>query len=265
MAPIKSSLARSVGKLLGVSKNVDLGLRGHVPISRWKVGTLDNPYTDFNDISVSGVWYVKPSGYTGTAFQTYVDVDTAGGPWALTWIVTNANGDDVDWFDGDSSMSGSTGTNHFTTISTLGSTTSPTSKNNAKNPIFDYYSFTNMRIDENHSGTTGTKTYQLNTTNTFRHHFNNATGSDLVSSVLTTTGSFTTFTSSNLYFNLDLGNDGARIAATTASNEAVGGISARVDGGRSYAWAGNITSSSGSRTFSADGTTTDHTVWIWVK
>ena len=34
MAPIKSSLARSVGKLLGVSKDTDLTLRGDVQSSR---------------------------------------------------------------------------------------------------------------------------------------------------------------------------------------------------------------------------------------
>ena len=260
---MKSSLSRSGTKLLGVYNQSDLSLRGQIQRSRYSVGTLANPYINISDVVHTGIWYFKPSGYTGTAFQTYVDVST-GGPWALTWIVTNANGDGDDWWDGDSSMSGSSGTNHFTSISTLGSTTDPTSKNNAKNPLFDYYSFTNMRIDENHSGTTGTKTYQLNTTNTFNHHFNNQSGSDLVSSVLTTTGSFTTFSTSNLYFNLNLNNDGARIAATQPSNEAVGGISARVDGSRSFSWKGNITRSSGTN-FNSDGTTTDHTVWIWIK
>ena len=34
MAPIKSSLARTVGKLLGVSKNTDLSLRGDVQTNR---------------------------------------------------------------------------------------------------------------------------------------------------------------------------------------------------------------------------------------
>ena len=36
MAPIKSSLARSVGKLLGVYKDTDLSLRGHVQSNRFK-------------------------------------------------------------------------------------------------------------------------------------------------------------------------------------------------------------------------------------
>ena len=202
------------------------------------------------------------------SFQTYFNTDVSGGPWALTWIVTNANGDGTDWWDGDSSMSGSTGTNHFTSISTLGSTTSPTTKSNGKNPLFDYYSFTDMMIVEDHSGTTGTKTYRLNTTNNFRHHFNNQSGADLVSSVLSASGSFTTFNTSNLYFNYVLTllpGDGARIAAATPSLEAVGGISARVDGGRSYSWKGNLTRNDAGRVYNSDGTTTDHTVWIYIK
>ena len=35
MAPIKSSLARTVGKLLGVSKDTDLSLRGDVQSTRF--------------------------------------------------------------------------------------------------------------------------------------------------------------------------------------------------------------------------------------
>ena len=34
MAPLRSSLARTVGKLLGISKGTDLSLRGHVQSSR---------------------------------------------------------------------------------------------------------------------------------------------------------------------------------------------------------------------------------------
>ncbi len=82
---------------------------------------------------------------------------------------------------------------------------------------------------------------------------------------MTTTGSFTTFNTSNLYFNYALDNDGARIAAAGASSEACGGIAARVDGYNGYDWKGNITRNDSGRTYNSDGTTTDHTVWIWVK
>jgi hypothetical protein len=228
----------------------------------------DNPAISPSQVSTqtTGVYWYKPTGYSGSAFQAYTDFDTAGGPWALTWIVTNANGDTVDWWDGDTSFPGATSSpDHFITVSTLGSTTSGTSKNNAKNPFFDYYSFTDMMIVENHSGTLGTKRYRLSQTNTFRYHFINQTGSDLVSSVLGSSGSFTTFTTSNLYFNYSLLNDGGRMLATLPSTEASGGISARVDQSRSYAWRGNITRSDADRFYNNDGTTTDHTVWIYVK
>ena len=77
-----------------------------------------------------------------------------------------------------------------------------------------------LMIIENHSGTMGVKQYNMNTTQTFVHHFNNQSGNNLVSSVLKTSGSFATFNTSSLYFNYTLGNDGARIAAATASSEA---------------------------------------------
>lgn len=234
-------------------------------LDRWEPkGTANNPFTSVSEAFATGVYYIKPAGVS-TAFQTYFDVSTSGGPWALTWIVTNNSDDQADWWDGDSSMSNSTGTNHFTTISTLGSTTSPTNKANGKNPLFDYVSFQDMMIVENHSGTTGKKTYRLNSTASFRSRFQNATGSNAVSSVLSSTGSFTTFNSSNLLFNYGLTDDGARIAADTKFNEAVGGISARVDGGRSFGWKGNLTRNDSSRYYNDDGTTTDHTVWIYIK
>lgn len=229
--------------------------------------TSDNPASSPSEVTAqtTGVYWYKPSGYSGSAFEAYTDFDTSGGPWVLTWIVTNANGDTVDWWDGDSSMSGATGTNHFTTTSTLGSTTSGTSKNNAKNPFFDYYSFTDMMIVENHSGTLGTKRYRLSETNTFKYHFINQSDASLVSSVLGSSGSFTTFTTNTLYFNWNLSNDGGRMTATTPLSEASGGISCRVDGTRSYSWKGNITRSDSGRNYNSDGTTTDHTVWIYVK
>jgi hypothetical protein len=220
----------------------------------------------------SGVYYYKPTGYTGASFEAYTDCDTTGGPWALTWIVTNVNGDGADWWNGDSSMSGATGTNHFVSISTLGSTSSGTTKANAKNPMFDYYTFTSMMIVENHSGVLGTKQYALTTNSTFRLLFNTAESSsnNIVSSVLSSSGSFTTFNTSTLYLNSGLtasinSGDGGRLCAVLPSGEASGGISCRVDGGRSYGWKGNITRSDAGRSYAADGTTTDHTVWIYVK
>ena len=230
--------------------------------------TQDNPLTAFDTATVSdGVYWVRPTGIAqGNEFQTYVNTSEGNGGWALAWVVTNVNGDGVDWWDGDSSMTGNTGTNHFTsTTSTFGDTTTDSTKSNAKNMLFNSYQFSKMMIIENNSGTTGVKQYNMNTTQTFAHHFNNQSGNNLVSSVLKNSGSFSTFNTSSLYFNYTLNNDGARIASATASTEAVGGISARVDGARNYAWKGNLTRNDSNRQYDADGTTTDHTVWIYVQ
>ena len=236
-------------------------------------GTLDNPFSIPSQAfgKISRIYYYKPSGYTGTPFQAYTDCDTAGGPWVLTWAVTNIDGDGTDWWNGDSSMSGNTGTNHFTSISTLGTTTSATSKANAKNPLFDYCAFRSMMIVENFTGTLGTKRYAVTTNTTFRDLFTNQTGANLVLSVLGSTGSFTAFTTSALYFNAYLTGatgDGGRLIPElpdTSGAQASGGISCRVDGGRGYGWKGNLTRSDASRNYSLDGTTTDHTVWIYLS
>jgi len=215
----------------------------------------------------SGAYYYKPAGYTGAAFQAYTDCDTADGPWALAWVVTNSTGDGTDWWNGDSFLPGATGTNHFTSISTLGSTLSETAKANAKNPLFDYLAFTKMMIKENHSGTLGTKRYALSASATFRSRFDSTPiiAANSVSSVLGSSGSFSTFTTNDLYFNYNnASNDGGRLLAALPSAEASGGIGTWVDRSRSYAWKGNLTRSDANRSYNTDGTTTDHTVWIFV-
>lgn len=261
MSPIISSLS-TIRSSFGFGKRtVALG-----------PGTISSPFESPSDATglSSGTYYYKPTGYTGSAFEAYTDCDTAGGPWALTWIVTNFNGSQTDWWNGDSSMSGATGVNHFTTTSTLGTTASGTSKANAKNPLFDFYSFTKMMIVENHAGVLGTKRYTLTTNSSFKTLFNTSESSsnNIVASVLGSTGSFTTFNTSTLYLNTGLtttmSGDGGRLLATLSSSEASGGISARVDGGRSYGWKGNLTRSDANRSYASDGTTTDHTVWIYV-
>lgn len=68
MSPIKSSLAKSVSKLLGVYKDTDLSLRGDVQTSRHIVpsGTLDNPYRSaaaaYDEGAPSGTYYFEVQG-----------------------------------------------------------------------------------------------------------------------------------------------------------------------------------------------------------
>ena len=129
-----------------------------------------------------------------------------------------------------------------------------------------------MMIVENHSGTLGTKRYSLSTNLSFRALFNTAesANNNIVSSVLGSSGSFTTFNTNTLYLNSGLSisvnsGDGGRLCAGLPSSEASGGISCRVDGGRGYSWKGNLTRNDSGRNYGSDGTTTDHTVWIYVK
>lgn len=252
------------------------------PYGRFVKGPLgtspSNPFITSSQISAtypSGVYYVSPSGYNGNPIATYVDNTTTGGQWMLAMVVTNVDGDTVDWFDGDSWNGTNTTTDHFTTISTLNTSfLTGLNKKNAKHPLTDYYAFNQMMIREDYSGTIGTKAYNLNRTASLRARWTDGTDpvdslqtyNNQVSSIIGTTGTMGgTFTTNTLDFNYTLTNDGARISATDVISEAVGGISARVDNGRNYAWRGNLTRSDGGRNYNSDGTTTDHTVWIFVR
>jgi len=76
------------------------------------------------------------------------------------------------------------------------------------------------------------------------------------------------FSSNTLMFNYQLsanGGDGARLSSTPASSEASGGLGTRVDGGRSYPWPGNISRDDSGRVYSAGGTTSDHTIYMFVR
>lgn len=211
----------------------------------------------------TGFVYVAPLGSSGAPFITYLDNDNFGGGWLLSWVVTNVSGDTTDWFDVGAS------TNYFTTTTLLNSSSmNVLSKTNAKNELFNVWSTSQIMILEDHNGTIGRKAYTLNSSATFRSRFT-ATGgssySNQVSSIIGSSGSFSTFTTNTLMFNYALSGDGARLAATVASGEATGGISSRVDGGNSYSWKGNLTRSDSNRGYNSDGTTTDHTVWIFVR
>lgn len=240
-------------------------------------GTLQNPITNSSETAglASGAYYVQPSGYGGTVYQTYIDNNTLGGGWMLAWVVTNSNGSEVDWFAGDNWNGTGTGTDHFSTISVLNtSSLTALNKTNAKHPLFDYYQFSQMMIRENYNGTIGNKGYTLNATKSFREWFtdgsnpidSNQSYSNKVSSIIGTSGTMGgTFYTDTLDFNYTLTNDGARMAATSVYQEATGGISAKVDNGRSYAWKGNLTRSDSNRFYNNSGITSDHTVWIFVR
>ena len=237
-----------------------------------------NPFTLSSQIPAgmsSGAYYVAPSGYTGTPIQTYIDNSTTGGQWMLAMVVTNVDGDKTDWFDNDSWNTPVGSPDYFTSINTLNTSfLTGLNKKNSKHPLVDYYSFSQMMIRENFEGTVGTKAYNLNTTKSLRARWTDGSNpqdaeqayNNQVSSIIGTTGTMGgTFYTNTLDFNYTLNNDGARISATNVLLECVGGISAHVDSSRTYPWAGNITRSDSGRSYGTDGTTTDHTVWIFVR
>jgi len=238
--------------------------------------SAQDPFTSKSLMSSypSGTYWVKFDGMQD-AVQTYFDNSTAGGGWLLAFTVTNANGKLVNWWNNDTSMPGNSSNtpNYFTSTSTLGSTATM-SKSNAKNTLFNTYSFADTMIVENHNGTIGKKAYTLGSTNTYLGWFQNTATHDVftnrVSSVINSEGTMRAFNTNQLDFNLQLSGapgDGGRIVPEGPTNECVGGISTRTDGNNSYSygWSGNLLPNTSGRAYATDGSTSDHTAWIFVR
>jgi len=240
-------------------------------------GSQLRPFTTFSEMSQAaapdGSYYVQLSGMS-SSIQTYVK-KLNGVYYALAAIVTNSDGDTADWWTGDSTKANSSGTNYFTTDTTLrtSSMQNETTKDNAKNEIFNTVSFNKLMIKEDHNGTTGFRAYTLNASKKFggasgTRWFSTTSGqggtSNVVQSMTYSTGTQYAFKTSNLYFDYQTNNDGGRLIPSTPSNEASGGWSTRVDGHSGYSWKGNLTRND-SRQYNQDGTTTDHTAWMFIN
>ena len=240
-------------------------------------GSQLRPFTTFAEMSQAaapdGSYYVQLSGMS-SSIQTYVK-KLNGVYYVLAAIVTNSDGDTADWWQGDSTKANSSGTNYFTTDTTLrtSSMQNETTKDNAKNEIFNTVSFNKLMIKEDHNGTTGFRAYTLNASKKFggasgTRWFSTTSGqggtSNVVQSVTYSTGTQYAFKTSNLYFDYQTNNDGGRLIPSPPSNEASGGWSTRVDGHSGYSWKGNLTRND-SRQYNQDGTTTDHTAWMFIN
>ena len=253
----------------------------------WKVitpaalGSSDNPAgsgADLLAVSASNGSYFFD--HDGTAYETYYIGDVLGGGWQLAMCVTNgatsSSTGRTDWFDGDASMLSNTGTDWFTASNSNElnvSSMTALNKTNSRGRGF-FKSFTNMMIRQNIGGTIGYRSYVLNASNSLYSWLQTAdhpTFTDRTSSSSTagsgvTTNNSTAIRLSNIDFNYLTSNDGGRIVTSgTFVSEASGGISCRVDGGRTYAWAGNVVNDYTARTYSSDGNLDDHTLWIFVK
>jgi hypothetical protein len=253
---------------------------GQNPLLRVKdYGTLSNPATSAYflknnaNITTSGAYWIKFLSGDTTLHKVWCDMTTLGGGWMLAFSVTNFNGDTADWFSG----SFGSESNWFTSTAgnnlNLSYSESLLNKVNMRLPAFTSYSFSNMMIMENFGGSISYKAYSLNSEKTFLQRFsaaNNSSYINEVSSIIGTAGSTmsngsSSFSSNTLMFNYDISNDGARLASTPAASEATGGICGRVDGGQGYAWRGNLTRDDSARQYASDGTTTDHTIWVFVR
>ena len=262
---------------INASDGVNATPRTFSIISNFVLGlSSDSPYTSKSQMSSipSGSYWIQFSGMSQPV-QTYYDNATSGGGWLLAFTVTNSNGKLVNWWNNDTSMPGNSGNtpNYFTSTSTLGSTAS-LSKSNAKNNLFNEYSFSQTMIKEDHSGTIGFKAYTLNQSKTYLGWFTDVATHDSftnrVSSVDYSSGTMRAFTTSQLDFNVQLSGapgDGGRMIPEAPFNECSGGIATRTDGNNnySYGWSGNILRNDSNRAYATDGSTTDHTAWIFVK
>ena len=136
-------------------------------------GSQLRPFTTMSEMAQAaapdGAYYVQLSGMS-SSIQTYVrKVNNVY--YVLAASVTNSDGDTADWWTGDSTKANSSGTNYFTTDTTLrtSSMQNETTKDNAKNEIFNTVSFNKLMIKEDHNGTTGFRAYTLNASKKFKN------------------------------------------------------------------------------------------------
>lgn len=202
----------------------------------------------------SGDYWFNIGGQTYQAYYYSGD----GGGWNLLASFSNAPGNFDYWCAG-----GGSGNTYQTSETIIGQTSkvgtlTGLSQSNAKAPAFWSTSVSQLLFYVRYNGSYGWERYSVSA-QTFQWMLLNSTASynaDSSSNRQTPfNGSFT--------FRESITNDGAFINTTGVSNEASGGIIANTDGAYAWNWAGNITRDDAGRSYNADGTTTDHTVWVF--
>ena len=229
-----------------------------------------------------GVYWINPD--AGTAIQTWCVFDstnssvlggTSNKGYVMLFCATNANGySNSEWyrqqhFDNTSGYEG-TGTNVPSWSSLV--------KKNMKSELWWRFDFDEILLIENHSDSVGYRSYLLNsdaggTTNSFwdwtemsHGSFTNRATSNPISGG---TSNMKAFTTSNIDFMSRAGNagqdDGGVMVPEGPSSECSGGFMTQIDGSLfgSGRWSGILTRNDSGRHYNSDGTTTDHSLWVF--
>jgi hypothetical protein len=191
------------------------------------------------------------------AYQSYYLGTVDGGGWTYLCSMSNNVSDHEYWTSSGSHVTTDTRIGQTTKVGTLTSLT----KNSSKAPAFWNLNFNKVLFYVNYGGTIGWERYNFNHNNTLQHFMLNNTSTHTAPAYSNRQQPFT----GTIYMRNAAVNDGGIFATTGIIGESSGGLIMNVDGSYTYGWAGEITRNDSSRNYSYDGTTTDHTVWVFGK
>ena len=192
-----------------------------------------------------------------SAYQAYYLGTVDGGGWTYLCSMSNNVNDHEYWTSSGTWTNTDTRIGQTTTVGTLTSLT----KNSSKAPAFWNLSFNKILFYVNYGGAIGWERYNFNHNNTLQHFMLNNTSTHVAPAYSNRQQPFT----GTIYMRNAATNDGGIFATTTPNGEASGGLIINVDGTYNNSWAGEITRNDSNRFYANDGTTTDHTVWVFGK
>lgn len=215
----------------------------------------------------SGNYWFKTG--SAPAYQAYYTTDDGGG-WTPLCAFSNFVSKYELWYNSTNTMP-IPNTNqqaNFATrigLETSAGTATSLTKNSFKIPSFWEFPVNKLLFKVNLEGSTGFARYEPNANQTMKYMMLNRTSTD---SRVTSSGTVEPMIG-EIYWRYSLGNDGGVMVTSLPSSESSGGIMTLVDDavyeGENTGWNGNITRTTGGRSYTQDGTTTDHTIWVYGK